>query len=170
MPQRRALSHFGAKGFVDSGAGMKKASGKKNKTAKGKKAARKPVQSAPSSKATDMGAVRQKISKIVSGAAENITRKLVTKAKDGDLAHSKYLFEMAGVYPTEEAAGKPPEEESLAKTLLQRMGLPTTPVMDDEDGETRVLVVAEVSKGRADEKIAQDETCDAGVGESAEEE
>ncbi len=145
---------------------MKKASGKKNKTVKSKKAAKKPVASAPSGKAADMGAVRQRISKIVSGAAENITRKLVTKAKDGDLAHSKYLFEMAGVYPREEAAGKPPEEESLAKTLLQRMGLPTTPVLDDEEGETHELAVAGLVQSLpVAEEIAEEAT---DLGERAE--
>jgi hypothetical protein len=145
---------------------MKKASGKKSKKAKGKKAATKPVQSAPSGKPTDMVAVRQRISRIVSGAAENITKKLVTKAKDGDLAHSKYLFEMAGVYPTEEAAGRPPEEESLAKTLLQRMGLPTTPVLDDEDGEVRELATPGVSQRLpAREGIAEEAT---DLGERAE--
>jgi hypothetical protein len=130
---------------------MKKAAGKKSKSGKSK--APKKAQAAKttrSSKPADMGAVREKISKIVSGAAANIARKLVNKAEDGELAHSKYLFEMTGVYPMEDAAGKPPEEESLAKTLLQRMGLPTTPVVEEENGDTRELVVAEPSQAPAE--------------------
>ena len=124
---------------------MKKASSKKNKTAK-RRTQKKPA--LPTSKGVDMGVVRQKISKIVSGAAENIAKKLVTKAEDGELAHSKYLFEMTGLYPIEDAAARP-EEDSLAKTLLQRMGLPTTPVVEDDNGEARELTMPPLLQGEA---------------------
>ena len=121
---------------------MKKASNKKKTAKKGtgtKKTKAAKTTRKTTRKPKDMGAVRDRISHIVGHAATEITKKLVTKAEDGELAHSKYLFEMAGVYPAAEGAAKPPEEESLAKTLLQRMGLPTTPVVQDESGETQAL-------------------------------
>jgi len=110
---------------------MKRASGEKKKAVKRRSAGKKAKEAKPA----DLGAVRQKITRIVSGAAENITKKLVNRAVDGELAHSRYLFEMAGVYPAGEAVESPAEEDSLAKTLLERMGLPTTPVVDDESEE-----------------------------------
>ena len=125
---------------------MKKASRKKSRQAAKPQTAKK--QAAPPSQGVDMGAVRQKITKIVSEAAESITRKLVTKAADGELAHSKYVFEMAGVYPMSDSDAKP-EEDSLARTLLQRMGLPTTPMVEDENGEVRVLTVPDVAKAES---------------------
>ncbi len=132
---------------------MKKANEKKNKSEKIKRTAN---DATDANQPEDMGAVRQRISKIVTGAAENIAKKLVNKAEDGELAHSKYLFEMAGVYPMQDAGGKPPEEESLAKTLLQRMGLPTTPVIEDENGDAHELAAPALSK-EPQEPAAADE-------------
>jgi hypothetical protein len=58
---------------------------------------------------------------------------VIEVAKTGQLASAKYLFEAVGLYPaTEETRAKAPED-SLAYTLLRRMGLPTEPVICDED-------------------------------------
>ena len=57
---------------------------------------------------------------------------LVDAAKQGQVAPAKYLFEICGLFPAgEETAEK--KEDSLAYTLLKRMGLPTEPEPDDRD-------------------------------------
>jgi hypothetical protein len=82
----------------------------------------------------DMVEARKSISDVVRGSAMDIIVALIQKAEDGELAPAKYLFEMVGLYPpTEETSSKP--EDSLAYTLLQRMGLP--PELDSP-GETQV--------------------------------
>jgi hypothetical protein len=98
---------------------MKKQSA--NKSAVGKK---KPV---------DMVRVRENINNLVGNSAKEIAAKVIEVAKTGQLASAKYLFEAVGLYPaTEETQAKPPED-SLAFTLLKRMGLPTEPVICDDD-------------------------------------
>jgi len=37
------------------------------------------------------------------------------------------LFELAGLHPLNVEMGEPEEQESLAKTLLDRLGLPAVP-------------------------------------------
>ena len=65
------------------------------------------------------------------------------KAGLGELAPTKFLFEVAHIYP------QPPEgsvsttnEDSLAKTLLDRLNVPDHPVVHDlyESGEEVVLI------------------------------
>jgi hypothetical protein len=74
----------------------------------------------------DFAEARTNISDLVRGSAIEIVGKLIELAIDGELAPAKYLFEMVGLYPASaETSSKP--EESLAYTLLQRMGLPPEP-------------------------------------------
>jgi hypothetical protein len=113
----------------------KKAKGKSKSTGK-KKAAKK--QSAKKStggkkKPVDMVRVRENINNLVGSSAKAIAIKVIEVAKTGQLASAKYLFEAVGLYPaTEETKAKPPED-SLAFTLLRRMGLPTEPVISDDE-------------------------------------
>ncbi len=77
----------------------------------------------------DLMEARKSISDVVRGAAMGIVGALIQEAEQGEVAPAKYLFEMVGLYPaTEETASKP--EDSLAYTLLQKMGLPPL----EEDG------------------------------------
>jgi hypothetical protein len=71
----------------------------------------------------DMMEARKNISDLVRGSAVDIVDGLIEKAAQGEVAPARFLFEMVGIYPaTEETTSKP--EDSLAYTLLQRMGLP----------------------------------------------
>jgi len=82
----------------------------------------------------DMVEARKNISDAVRSSAMDIIGALIQKAEDGEVAPAKYLFEMVGLHPaTEETTSKP--EDSLAYTLLERMGLP--PDLDGP-GETQV--------------------------------
>ena len=74
---------------------------------------------------------RNNIARLVRMSVNEIAGRFIELAKDGEVAPAKYLFEMVGLYPaTEEAASKP--ENSLAYTLLKRMGLPTEAMTGEE--------------------------------------
>ena len=77
----------------------------------------------------DVFEARKSISDEVRGSSLEIVNGLIRAAAKGEVGPAKYLFEMVGLYPaTEETSSKP--EDSLAFTLLQRMGLPPL----EEDG------------------------------------
>jgi|SRR5271156_536145 len=81
----------------------------------------------------DFEQVRKEIAILVGGAAVSIARRAMAAAQDGELALVKYWFEAVGLYPlTAETMAKP--EDSLARRLLKRLGLPTDPL--SSDGET----------------------------------
>jgi hypothetical protein len=86
-----------------------------------------------SKKTADAVQVRQQITDLVTEAAVEIATGVIAGAKSGQLASAKYLFEVAGLYPTTEETAPPVPEHSLAHTLLRRLGLPTEPVIRDED-------------------------------------
>jgi hypothetical protein len=89
---------------------------------------------------------RKEISRQVREASIGIVDRLIELAEEGELAPAKYLFEMVGLYPaTEETKSKP--ENSLAYTLLKRMGLPTEPLSDEREP------VLQESPKFADDKI-----------------
>jgi hypothetical protein len=68
---------------------------------------------------------REEVAKLVRSRAVAITEKLIELAKEGQLGHAKYLFEVAGIHPSnpEEASSKP--EESEIYNWLKELGLPT---------------------------------------------
>ena len=85
-------------------------------------------------KAVDLAEVRKDIANIVGSEATEMTHAVVDDALKGQLAPVKYLFEVAGLYPAAGEAAEPkPEEDSLARTLLRRLGLPEDPVIVPED-------------------------------------
>ena len=130
---------------------MKKASGK----SKGK--TRKPAKKKPSrrsKKPVDLVEVRKDITEIVGSEATELTKAVVGEGLKGQLAPVKYLFEMTGLYPAMGESQAKPEEASLAKTLLHRLGLPTDPVIAPEDEPRRKLTAGE-SANEADEEESE---------------
>ena len=76
--------------------------------------------------------VRKSIANLVGNSAEAMVQELINAPKDGHLAPMKYLFEAVGLYPpTLETLPEP--DESLACTLLRRLGIPTEPVVREEE-------------------------------------
>jgi hypothetical protein len=116
---------------------VKKAKAESEVTAK--KPAKKPVKKAakkraPKAKApVDMATVRENINNLVGKSARVIAIKVIKAAKDGQLASARYLFEAVGLYPATEETTPPPVKDTLAHTLLTRLGLPLDPVVCDED-------------------------------------
>lgn len=79
----------------------------------------------------DLTSVRQQIASLVGTEAMGMVETTIGEVDKGHYAAMKYLFEMVGLYPAaapEEAAG----ENSLAKTLLRRLGLPEPATVETE--------------------------------------
>ena len=104
-------------------------------------------------KPVDFVQVRKTIATMVGGAAQAITEKAIEEAKQGQLGPAKYLFEAVGLYPATEETAQTKPEDSLAYTLLKRMGLPTDPVIRDEDEEVPVLTSE--AKGTSDKRVTE---------------
>jgi len=107
----------------------KKAKSKRTKAAK--KAGKK--SSPRTKKPVDFVRVRQSIANLVGNSAKAIATEVIKVAKTGQLAPARYLFEVVGIYPKTEETEAKPQEDSLAHTLLKRMGLPIEPVICEED-------------------------------------
>jgi hypothetical protein len=116
---------------------VKKAKAKgKGKGAAKKSAAKKPAaknSAAKKKKGKDIAQVRENINELVKASAKLIANKVIEVAKTGQLASARYLFEAVGLYPPTEQTAAPPVKDTLAHTLLTRMGLPTDPVICEED-------------------------------------
>jgi hypothetical protein len=115
-------------------AAKKKASGKKSAGMKaGKASEEKEASQAEAANECDFKEVRKDIAKKVGKSAGKIADEVIKVALTGQLAPAKYLFESVGLFPPteQETAARP--ENSLAFTLLRRMGLPTEPIRDDEE-------------------------------------
>jgi hypothetical protein len=67
---------------------------------------------------------RGEITRLVRESSVGIVDKMISLAIDGEVAPAKYLFELIGLYPAVESTSSS-GEGSLARTLLERMGLPT---------------------------------------------
>jgi hypothetical protein len=115
----------------------KKARGKRKGTAKtsGKASAKRSTKrrASPKKKPVDLVQVRENINNLVGESAEAIATGVINVAKAGQLTSAKYLFEAIGLYPATEQTAPRQLENSLAHTLLTRMGLPLDPVICDED-------------------------------------
>lgn len=107
--------------------------GIKKATAKNGRAARESVQenTALTKKPVDIVQARENVADLVRGSAAEIAMGMIEGAKAGQLASAKYLFEVAGLYPATEETEVERTGDSLAYTLLKRMGLPTEPVISE---------------------------------------
>ena len=104
---------------------------KKTKSRGGRKRAKRLPAGKKSRQATDLAAVRQQITDLVRNQAVPMVEITISEVDKGHYAAMKYLFEMIGLYPAaaqEEGQG----EDSLARTLLRRLGLPEEPMLEAE--------------------------------------
>lgn len=148
----------------------KKGKGKKSGTSK--KTAEKPAKRRRrniSGKQLDPVKVREDIAGIVKSRARKIAIAVANKAGLGELAPTKFLFEVAHIYPqAPEGSVSTTDEDSLAKTLLDRLNVPDHPVVHDlyESGE-EVLVIPprakEPEKTQPQESEAEQESAMAGI-------
>jgi hypothetical protein len=75
--------------------------------------------------ATDLAEVRRQIADLVRNGAVEMVETTIDQVGHGHYLGMKYLFEMIGLYPAPVTNGAP-TEDSLAATLLRRLGLPET--------------------------------------------
>lgn len=62
----------------------------------------------------------QTVSDLVRAYAGKITQGLIEQAKSGELAHARYLYELAGIHPASpEATASHPEESPTYKWLME---------------------------------------------------
>ena len=98
-----------------------------------KKEARNPV---------DLAEIRQQITNLVGNDAVNMVESTIEEVSNGHHLGMKYLFELIGLYPATPADAAP-VQDSLAATLLRRLGLPESPMPEQKvtkDRETPAAV------------------------------
>lgn len=102
----------------------------------------------------ELAALRQKITELVAHNAVPMVQQAIDAVREeGQYQAMKYLFEMIGLYPaTANADGESPEDDSLARILLERLGLSDVSSAEDsnlEDPNVESSNVTEVSRRRA---------------------
>ncbi len=134
----------------------KKAAAKK--TAKKKSGPKKDKQLNPAE-------VRKDISLMVEEEAATMAHAVIEEGKKGQLAPVRYLLELAKIFPpATDGSEATQEEDSLARTLLNRLDLPDEPILRDENGEVvkvKPVTPAVESTNAAGEK----DSCSAGAEE-----
>jgi hypothetical protein len=91
--------------------------------------------------------VRDDISKLVKSHAEKMAEAVIEEGEKGQLAPVKYLFEMAHIFPPPaDGSESASEEDSLAKTLLDRLNVPDKPVVHNEEDEEIVIISTKSAK------------------------
>jgi len=154
---------------------MTKKKAKKSKKTAGKevkKAAKKSTRKGKSSKKErDPKEIRKECSKLIKADATEITAAVIGEGKKGQLGPMKYLFEMANIFPTaDDGSQTSAREESLAETLLNRLGIPTSPVVADEyeRESNEVIPVGLTGREEAEHKGTEKVDEKSGVEEPAE--
>jgi hypothetical protein len=96
---------------------------KKAKTGRARKSPKKAPVPKKTPKRVDLAIVRERITNLVGNRAVAMVKITMDEVDKGHYLAMKYLFEMVGLCPatTPEVAL---QEDSLAKTLLRRLGLP----------------------------------------------
>ena len=89
--------------------------------------------------------VRKEIAQMVDSQATTMAQAVIDEGKKGQLAPVKYLLELAKIFPAATDGSEATEDEdSLARTLLNRMGLPIVPIKrEDEDDEPKAASCGE---------------------------
>lgn len=75
--------------------------------------------------ATELTEVRRQITDLVRNSAVEMVETTIDQVGKGQYLGMKYLFEMIGLYPAT-STDEMPLQDSLAATLLRRLGIPET--------------------------------------------
>jgi hypothetical protein len=102
--------------------------------------------------------MRNELAGMVGLAAVLMTQAAINEGKKGQLATVKYLLEMAQIYPLSTDGSHATEnEDSLARTLLNRLDIPDEPIARDEEDAPKAATSTVVVVVKAAEK-AESET------------
>ena len=138
---------------------MKKA--KKTK-ATGKKAAKKKGTGKRQKLNKDLNPKQawKEVALLVETNANKLAEAVINEGKKGQVTPVKFLFEMANIHPPEsdEDQKKIEEEECLAKTLMDRLGISSKPPEEnaEEDDEDTVVIPAKVAQGTAEPEKSEE--------------
>jgi hypothetical protein len=100
--------------------------------AKARKSSKKtPPASKKAPKQVDLGVIREQITNLVGNRAVEMVETTMDEVDKGHYLAMKYLFEMVGLCPAT-APEESLQEDSLAKTLLRRLGLPEETTLGTE--------------------------------------
>ncbi len=94
----------------------------------------------------DLAEIRRQIADLVESGALGMVETTIEEVEKGHYLGMKYLFEMIGLYPATSTEDVP-AEDSLAATLLRRLGIPEAPVQESritKDSGTRAAAEADV--------------------------
>lgn len=122
---------------------MIKKKGKSKSKNDTKKTTKKSSSKDKSDKELNPEELRKDVARMVEAEVEDLAQAVIEEGKKGQLATVKYLFEVAHIYPKPpEGAVSSTDDESLAKTLLDRLNVPDHPVVHDlyENGEEVVVI------------------------------
>ena len=104
---------------------------KKNSSTMGKKSSKRLLPRHGSRKPVDLDEIRRKIANLVGAEAGPMVESAIEEAHKGHFGAMKYLFEIVGLYPAADAEPGP-SDNSLARTLLHRLGLPEEAMPEDQ--------------------------------------
>jgi hypothetical protein len=92
----------------------------------------------------------KEVALLVESNATKLAGAVINEGIKGGVTPVKFLFEMANIHPPEsdEDQKKIEEEECLAKTLLDRLGIPSKPPEEnpEEDEEDTVVIPAKAAQ------------------------
>ena len=81
----------------------------------------------PSQQTSSLTEIRKEITTLIKSNAVHMVQKTINQVDEGHYAAMKYLFEAIGLFPAP-MQEETPAEDSLARTLLLRLGLPEDPI------------------------------------------
>src|SRR5438552_217592 len=93
-------------------------------------------------KSPDMAEIRRQITDLVGSGAVEMVATTIDEVGKGHYLGMKYLFELVGLYPATSPDGES-AADSMAATLLRRLGLPEVPAPEQKvtkDRETASAV------------------------------
>lgn len=115
--------------------------------------------------------VRKDIALLVESNATKLVKAVIGQGMTGQVAPVKFALEVGNIHPhSQEVDESTNEEDCLAKTLLDRLGIPTSPVVADEYEKEANGVIPATPAGieEAEEKEAEKVDGKSTVEESAE--
>ncbi len=136
---------------------IKKKAKKKSKATKKKKVGKKKSGVKRKKKELNPAEVRKEVSRIIEAHAGKLAGAVVNEGEKGQLGPVKFLFEMANIYPPQaDGSQASAEEQCLAETLLDRLGLPKTPVVADELAKEDTVLIPAGIKEEEEQEEQQD--------------
>jgi hypothetical protein len=94
----------------------------------------------------DLAEIRQRITRLVGNGAVGMVETTIEEVGKGHYLGMKYLFELIGLYPATATDGEP-AQDSMAATLLRRLGLAESPMPEQKVTKDRETPTAASEDG-----------------------